>query len=101
MFTFAYDSYMQHAFPADELNPIDCCGRGPDLIHRDNININDVLGDYSLTLVDSLSTLAVMGNHSEFKKAVGLILENVSFSRNNTVQVQRSKAWHFPNEIGR
>lgn len=30
-FTFAYDSYMQHAFPADELNPIYCSGRGPDL----------------------------------------------------------------------
>ena len=26
---------------------------------RDNININDVLGDYSLTLVESLGTLAV------------------------------------------
>ncbi len=26
---------------------------------RTNININDVLGDYALTLVDSLDTLAV------------------------------------------
>lgn len=30
-FTFAYDSYMKHAFPADELNPIYCKGRGPDI----------------------------------------------------------------------
>ena len=27
--------------------------------HRDNININDALGDYSLTLVDALDSLAV------------------------------------------
>ena len=26
---------------------------------RDNVNINDVLGDYSLTLVDTLDTLVV------------------------------------------
>jgi len=31
MFEFAYDSYMTHAFPQDELNPIDCVGRGPDV----------------------------------------------------------------------
>ena len=29
---------------------------------RDNININDVLGGYSLTLIDSLDTLAVSEN---------------------------------------
>jgi len=30
-----------------------------DVCDRSNININDVLGDYSLTLVDVLDTLAV------------------------------------------
>ncbi|XP_022668483.1 ER degradation-enhancing alpha-mannosidase-like protein 1 isoform X3 [Varroa destructor] len=87
MFTFAYDSYMRHAFPADELNPLACCGRGPDRERRDNININDVLGDYSLSLIDSLSTLAVMGNRSEFRRAVELVLDNVSFNKDSTVQV--------------
>ena len=29
------------------------------LLCRDNININDVLGDYALTLVDTLDTLVV------------------------------------------
>lgn len=50
MFQFGYDSYMKYAFPKDELNPIDCNGRGPDVDNPSNININDVLGDYSLTL---------------------------------------------------
>ncbi|GBN38870.1 ER degradation-enhancing alpha-mannosidase-like protein 1, partial [Araneus ventricosus] len=54
---------------------------------RSNININDVLGDYSLTLIDALDTLAIMGNSSEFKRAVSLIIDNVSFDTDNTVQV--------------
>lgn len=29
-FFFAYDNYMEHAFPADELNPIYCKGRSQD-----------------------------------------------------------------------
>lgn len=87
MFTFGYDNYMTHAFPKDELNPIFCSGRGPDVDNPSNININDVLGDYCLTLVDSLDTLAIMGNASEFKRAVKLVLEYVSFEKDSTVQV--------------
>jgi hypothetical protein len=30
MFYFAYDGYMNYAFPLDELDPIHCVGRGPD-----------------------------------------------------------------------
>lgn len=30
MFYFGYNNYMAHAFPMDELNPLLCCGRGPD-----------------------------------------------------------------------
>ena len=72
-FQHGYDNYMQHAWPLDELNPLACCGRGeylkyfssqhcqcsgPDTENPDNININDVLGNFSHTLIDSLDTLA-------------------------------------------
>ncbi|NXP70715.1 EDEM1 protein, partial [Ramphastos sulfuratus] len=87
MFVFGYDSYMQHAFPRDELDPLHCCGRGPDLEDPSNLNINDVLGNYSLTLIDALDTLAVMGNSSEFQKAVKLVIDTVSFDKDSTVQV--------------
>ncbi|CAK8686868.1 unnamed protein product [Clavelina lepadiformis] len=87
MFYFAYDSYMKYAFPQDELNPIACTGRGPDISNPSNLNINDVLGNFSLALVDSLDTLAIMGNSSEFKKAVQTVVESVSFDLNSTVQV--------------
>uniref|UniRef100_A0A8D0GBF4 alpha-1,2-Mannosidase n=1 Tax=Sphenodon punctatus TaxID=8508 RepID=A0A8D0GBF4_SPHPU len=87
MFAFGYDNYMAHAFPQDELNPIECRGRGPDRADPLNLNINDVLGNYSLTLIDALDTLAVMGNSSEFQKAVKLVIDTVSFDTDSTVQV--------------
>lgn len=87
MFYFGYTNYMKYAFPLDELNPIYCIGRGPDKENPGNININDVLGGYSLTLVDSLDTLAIIGNYSEFKHAVKLVISTVNFDLDNTVQV--------------
>lgn len=33
-FNWGYSNYMKYAFPADELNPIWCRGRGPDLKDR-------------------------------------------------------------------
>ncbi|KAJ9583476.1 hypothetical protein L9F63_022184, partial [Diploptera punctata] len=78
---------MTYAFPMDELNPLLCCGRGPDFENPSNININDILGDYCLTLVDSLDTLAVLGNVSEFQNAVAKVVQNVSFDKDNVVQV--------------
>jgi mannosidase alpha-like ER degradation enhancer 1 len=59
MFQHGWSNYLEHAFPEDELNPFECSGRGSDKANPDNINVNDVLGDYSLTLVDTLDTLAV------------------------------------------
>ncbi|KAI3421157.1 ER degradation-enhancing alpha-mannosidase-like protein 1 [Globodera pallida] len=87
MFFFGYNNYMKHAFPMDELDPIHCTGRGPDYENPENLNINDVLGDYSLTLIDSLNTLVVMQNKTMFHKAVNLIADTVSFDKNVTVQV--------------
>uniref|UniRef100_A0A3B3WX79 alpha-1,2-Mannosidase n=1 Tax=Poecilia mexicana TaxID=48701 RepID=A0A3B3WX79_9TELE len=87
MFYFGYENYMKYAFPEDELNPIDCEGRGPDVLNPSNININDVLGNYSLTLIDTLDTLLVLGNVSEFQRAVKLVIDTVSFDKDSTVQV--------------
>ncbi len=72
------------------MDPIHCTGRGPDYLNPDNININDSLGDYLLTLVESMSTLVVLGNSTEFKRAVDLVILNLDFNKNNTVQVFES-----------
>jgi mannosidase alpha-like ER degradation enhancer 1 len=66
---------MDYGFPADELRPLSCIGRGSDKLNsyppggseiswcRRNIGINDVCGDFSLTLIDTLDTLAVLLRH--------------------------------------
>ncbi|KAI5712053.1 hypothetical protein M8J75_005330 [Diaphorina citri] len=71
MFYFAYDNYMKYAFPLDELNPVNCSGRG----------------DYCLTLVDALDTLAILGNATEFQNAVAQVVKHVDFNKNNVIQV--------------
>uniref|UniRef100_A0A0N4ZC68 alpha-1,2-Mannosidase n=1 Tax=Parastrongyloides trichosuri TaxID=131310 RepID=A0A0N4ZC68_PARTI len=87
MFKFGYDNYIKYAYPLDELNPIYCSGRGPDYLNPNNLNINDVLGNYSLTLIDSLTTLAVLGEREEFFSSVHKVISNVSFNSSVNVQV--------------
>jgi mannosidase alpha-like ER degradation enhancer 3 len=56
MFYHAYGNYMDIAFPADELKPISCKPRERG---ENRGSLDDVLGDFSLTLVDSLDMLLV------------------------------------------
>merc|ERR1712079_371813 len=63
MFQHSYNSYLEHAYPYDELRPLSCDGV-------------DTWGSYSLTLIDALDTLAVMGNHTEFRRVYTLLSES-------------------------
>lgn len=56
--------------------PLSCKGRvrGVDASRGD---IDDALGNFSLTLVDTLDALAVVGHVDEFIRAVGLVIANV------------------------
>ncbi|KAK6015083.1 hypothetical protein OSTOST_19497 [Ostertagia ostertagi] len=74
MFYHAYNGYLNHAFPLDELKPISCTG-------------HDTWGSFSLSLVDALDTLIVMGNTTEFRRAVDLVLKNVRTDANVNVSV--------------
>ncbi|KAF8930813.1 alpha mannosidase-like protein [Dissophora ornata] len=88
MFLHGYHGYLNHAFPKDELNPVACTGRGPDRYNPNNINVNDVLGDFSLTLIDALDTLAAMREPELFRQAIQLIKRHVhNFDINSRVQV--------------
>ncbi|KAF9576529.1 alpha mannosidase-like protein [Mortierella alpina] len=88
MFMHGYHGYLNHAFPKDELNPVACSGRGPDKRNLYNTNINDVLGDFSLTLIDALDTLALMREPEEFQKAIQLVMRHVgNFNIDSRVQV--------------
>mgnify|MGYP002716574759 CR=1 FL=1 len=70
MFNHAYDGYLKYAFPFDELRPLSCDGV-------------DTWGSYSLTLIDALDTLAVMGNFTEFRRVVNILIKNADFVKNN------------------
>ncbi|KAL8804137.1 MAG: hypothetical protein Q9182_002771 [Xanthomendoza sp. 2 TL-2023] len=74
MFYHGYDNYMKLAFPEDELKPLTCKPLTRDRWDPTHIELNDALGNYSLSLVDSLTTLAVLASSSS--------------------QVQRTKALH-------
>jgi hypothetical protein len=62
IFYHGFDNYMKHAFPEDELRPLTCAPLTRDRANPAHIEVNDVLGNYSLTLIDSLSTLAILAS---------------------------------------
>ncbi|KAL8869099.1 MAG: hypothetical protein Q9174_004524, partial [Haloplaca sp. 1 TL-2023] len=62
MFYHGYDNYMRHAFPEDELRPLSCRPLTRDRVDPTHVELNDVLGNYSLSLVDSLTTLAILAS---------------------------------------
>ncbi|KPJ12527.1 ER degradation-enhancing alpha-mannosidase-like 2 [Papilio machaon] len=74
MFQHAYDSYLRYAYPYDELRPLSCDGV-------------DTWGSYSLTLIDALDTLAIMGNYTEFNRVVDVVLQKQNFDTDINVSV--------------
>lgn len=62
MFYHGYENYIKHSFPEDELRPISCKPLTRDQYNPAHFELNDVLGNYSLTMIDSLSTLAILAS---------------------------------------
>lgn len=86
MFDHAYDSYIEHAFPHDELKPIS--GSYTDsLCELGNAAKNEQYHGVAMTLIDSLDTLVVMGRHEDFREAVQYITAHVSFDIDVRVNV--------------
>ncbi|KUI70957.1 ER degradation-enhancing alpha-mannosidase-like protein 1 [Cytospora mali] len=71
MFYHGFDNYMKLAFPEDELRPVTCAPLTRDILNPNNLGLNDVLGNYSVTLVDTLSTLAILASASPDEKNTG------------------------------
>ncbi|XP_012280653.1 ER degradation-enhancing alpha-mannosidase-like protein 2 [Orussus abietinus] len=74
MFNHAYTSYLTYAYPYDELRSLSCDGF-------------DTWGSFSLTLVDALDTLIIMGNLTEFRRVVNIIGTRTDFEANINVSV--------------
>ncbi|ONI08449.1 hypothetical protein PRUPE_5G178500 [Prunus persica] len=82
MFYHAYDNYMIHAFPHDELKPLSKSFTDS-LSELGNLKLERLPQDYSgsaLTLIESLSSLVIMGNNTEFQSAVVWLSENLTFN---------------------
>jgi len=73
-FSLKIDGYMKYAYPLDELQPLTCQGI-------------DTWGSYSLTLIDALDTLIVLGNQSEFQHVVNILSERQNFDADINVSV--------------
>ncbi|CAM9656447.1 unnamed protein product [Pylaiella littoralis] len=99
-FRHAYVSYMTHASactpfcdesdPADELMPLSC--RGREWKHRTRGTVDDALGGYALTMIDSLDMHAVVGDGEGFREATSILLEDfrsgvITFDRDVVVSV--------------
>ncbi|XP_030766137.1 LOW QUALITY PROTEIN: ER degradation-enhancing alpha-mannosidase-like protein 3 [Sitophilus oryzae] len=86
MFYHAYNAYMENAYPADELMPLSCQGRYRGLTPNRG-DIDDSLGNFSLTLIDTLDTLVVLGDFEEFEHGVKLVIKDVNFDNDIVVSV--------------
>ncbi|BAC03258.1 P0490D09.10 [Oryza sativa (japonica cultivar-group)] len=86
MFYHAFDGYMQHAFPLDELRPLSCQGE-------------DSLGGYALTLIDSLDTLALLGDKERFDAAVEWVGKNVRFDIGMRIQSYDDQLLHLAADL--
>lgn len=71
LFYRAYDAYLAHAFPSDELLPLSCRGTAPDATEHGTPQAV-ATGRWARTLVDTLDTLAVLGDWAEFDHAVAI-----------------------------
>eukprot|EP00258_Populus_trichocarpa_P010384 XP_002318019.3 alpha-mannosidase I MNS5 isoform X2 [Populus trichocarpa] len=81
MFYHAYENYMTHAFPHDELKPL-TRSFTDSLSELGNLKLEHLPQNYNgtaLTLIESLSSLVILGNYTEFERAVLWLSENLSF----------------------
>lgn len=81
MFYHAYENYIAHAFPHDELKPL-TKSFTDSLSELGNLKLEHLPQDYNgsaLTLIESLSSLVILGNYTEFGRAVLWLSENLNF----------------------
>lgn len=98
MFYHAFDGYMKHAFPRDELKPLSCGGEDTiggyalTLVKSTTLYLLNIYGIVSLvnfnqrfryvafsTQIDSLDTLALLGDREGFATSVEWIGKNLRF----------------------
>lgn len=89
LFYFAHDSYLEKGYPFDEVRPVSCVPKGRNFDDAYDIITNDVLGNFSATLIDSLTTIAILNDKEKFLEMVELVRNTFprAFDLDSTVQV--------------
>lgn len=90
LFNHAIDNYLSLAYPFDELKPISCVPKTRNFTYSLDLITNDVLGNYSVTLIDSLTTAAIMNDPIRFNNLINLVNNTFyekKFDIDSTVQV--------------
>jgi len=75
MFYHAYGNYREHSFPHDELQPLSCSGD------------SSFYGGLSLSMLDALDTLAIIGDYENFTQAANVVGRREDFDVNVSVSV--------------
>lgn len=85
MFDHGFDAYITYAFPADVLHPLTCTpGYRPSL----PVSSQDtLLGNFSLTLIDSLDSLLLFNRPSDFQTYSWYLSSSLSFDLDTDVSV--------------
>jgi hypothetical protein len=79
MWYHAWEGYMEHAWPHDELRPLTCKPRRWD--QRERGTLDDPLGGFSLTAIDSLQALAIIGDAKSFHRIGSELCASIVFDR--------------------
>uniref|UniRef100_A0A3B4BJ00 alpha-1,2-Mannosidase n=1 Tax=Periophthalmus magnuspinnatus TaxID=409849 RepID=A0A3B4BJ00_9GOBI len=84
--TLTFLKALKYAYPADELMPLSCKGRvrGQEPNRGD---IDESLGKFSLTLIDTLDTLVVLNKLDEFEEAVRKVVRDIRLDNDVVVSV--------------
>lgn len=90
LFYFGFDNYLEHGYPYDEVKPISCVPKKRNFEDPTDQGTNDILGNFTITLIDSLTTIAILEDRPQFLKAVRLVertFPNGNFDIDSTIQV--------------
>lgn len=88
LFDHGWHSYIQFGFPADEVRPVSCEPYGPQFTDPENLHL-DAMGNVSLTVIDNLDTLMIMGKWDELVFVLRYLEINQAtvFAQDHVVQV--------------
>lgn len=87
MIYHAYEGYKQYAFPQDEVRPLSRTATNSLVELGAGSPTREHYRGVALTLIDSLDTIAMLGNVSEFEWAVRWVAEHVSFDQDAEVSL--------------